>query len=395
LREPPLPDVPKELIVDFDFFGVKPVDGDLHVGWKALHDGPEIFYTPRNSGHWVVTRARDIDAIFRDHDNFSNAGVAMSREPREMLLAPGEIDPPLHTAYRTLLNPWFGPKPMRALEDEARRLASELIDGFLAQGQCEFRESFSHRMPIYVFLSLMKLPLEDSEALVPAADLLSRDPDPASFLAAMQAMMDYLHGRIAERAAHPRDDFISAMLVGDADGQRLKPQEVLSLSANVMFGGLDTVTSTMGFFMNFLARHPDHVRQLVDDPALIPAAVDELLRRHAIANFGRMVKKDMDYGGVPMRAGDLVLVPTALYNLDERRFPDPMTVDFKRVDKAHFNFGGGIHRCLGLHLARLELRVMLEEWLARIPAFRITEGEQIRANSGRINAMSYLPLSWQ
>lgn len=394
LQVPPLPDVARELIVDFDFFAVQPIDGDLHQGWKRLHDGPEIFYTPRNSGHWVVTRARDIEAVFRDHENFSNAGVAMSREPREMLLAPGEIDPPLHTGYRILLNPWFGPKPMRALEDEARRLAGELIDGFRAQGRCEFRESFSHRMPIYVFLSLMKLPREDAETLVPAADLLSRDPDPASFLAAMQAMMSYLHGRIAERTAAPRDDFISAMLASEVDGRPVQPHEVLSLTANVMFGGLDTVTSTMGFFMNFLARHPGHVRQLVDEPALIPAAVDELLRRHAIANFGRMVKNDMDYGGMPMRAGDLVLMPTALYNLDERRFPDPMTVDFKRADKAHFNFGGGIHRCLGLQLARLELRVMLEEWLERIPVFRIADGERIRATSGRINAMSYLPLSW-
>ncbi len=318
----------------------------------------------------------------------------MSREPREMLLAPGEIDPPLHTAYRNVLNPWFGPKPVRALEDDARTLAIELIEGLAAKGGCEFREAFAHRMPIYVFLSLMKLPRQDAEVLVPAADLLSRDPDPASFLAAMKAMMDYLVTRIEERVSEPRGDFISHMLACELDGRPINRQEVLSVTANVMFGGLDTVTSTMGFFMNFLARHADHRRQLVDDPGLTGAAVDELLRRHAIANFGRMVARDLEYGGVPMREGDLVLLPTALYNLDERRFDDPMTVDFHRQDKAHFNFGGGIHRCLGLHLARLELRIMLEEWLRRIPDFCIAEGEEIRANSGRINAMSYLPLSW-
>src|SRR5258706_6291134 len=251
-REPPLPDVRRERIVDFDFFGVRPVDGDLHRGWKHLHDGPEIFYTPRNGGHWVATRATDIEHIFRDQENFSNAGVAMSREPREMLLAPGEIDPPLHTAYRNVLNPWFGPKPVRALEDDARTLAIELIEGLAAKGGCEFREAFAHRMPIYVFLSLMKLPRQDAEVLVPAADLLSRDPDPASFLAAMKAMMDYLVTRIEERVSEPRGDFISHMLACELDGRPINIQEGLSVTANVMFGGLDTVTSTIGFFMNFL-----------------------------------------------------------------------------------------------------------------------------------------------
>jgi cytochrome P450 len=119
------------------------------------------------------------------------------------------------------------------------------------------------------------------------------------------------------------------------------------------------------------------------------------MRRHAITNFGRLVVRDLDYGGVRMREGDLVLVPTALYNLDERRFADPLAVDFHRQDKAHFNFGAGVHRCLGLHLARLELRVMLEEWMPRIPEFRIADGQDVEAASGRINAILHLPLSWR
>lgn len=216
-EKPPLPSVSPAQLVDFDFFRVRPIDSDLHLGWKRLHDGPDIFYTPRNGGHWVVARAQDIDRILRDHENFSNAGVAMSRDQREMLLAPGEVDPPEHTAYRSLLNPWFGPKPIRAMEEEARTLAAGLIDGFSARGGCEFRSEFAQRMPIMVFLSLMKLPMQDAEALLPAADLLTRDPDPQSFHGASNTMMGYLQQRIAERKAAPKDDLISHLLACDIE----------------------------------------------------------------------------------------------------------------------------------------------------------------------------------
>jgi cytochrome P450 len=394
LHETPAPDIASHLLIDFDYFAVQAVDGDLHLGWKALHAGPDVFYTARNGGHWVVTRAADIQRIYTDTENFSNHGITLSREEREMKFAPGEFDPPEHTAYRMLLNPWFGPKPIRAMEAQAREHTRHLIDQFKDKGGCEFRSAFAQRMPIYVFLSLMQLPVAHAEMLLPAADMISRDPDPEAFMRAVHIMMGYLNDRIEERRHTPGTDFLSHLLTTEMSGRHLSHMEVLSLASNVMLGGLDTVVGTMGFMMNFLARHPEHRRQLVDDPALIPAAVDELMRRHAIANFGRLVVHDTRVGEITMREGDFVLLPTVLYNLDERRFNDPLTVDFHREDKAHFNFGGGIHRCLGLHLARLELRVMLEEWLPRIPDFRIQPGETVRASAGRINAISHLPLSW-
>jgi cytochrome P450 len=162
-----------------------------------------------------------------------------------------------------------------------------------------------------------------------------------------------------------------------------------------MFGGLDTVVSSMGFFMNFLARHPGHRRQLLEDPALLVPAVEELLRRHGIANFGRMVARDFEYRGLPLREGDLVLLPAALYNLDERQFGDPLTVDFHRPLQHHMGFGTGIHRCLGAQLARLELRVLLQEWLPRIPEFWIADPQAVVVKSGRINGVRALPLQWR
>jgi cytochrome P450 len=154
------------------------------------------------------------------------------------------------------------------------------------------------------------------------------------------------------------------------------------------------VVSSMGFFMNFLGRHPPHCRQLVDEPTLIPDAVEELLRRHGISNFGRMVARDFEFKGLPMREGDLVLLPAALYNLDERKYTDPMTVDFRRPVKHHMGFGTGIHRCLGAQLARVELRVLLQEWLPRIPEFH-ADAAAVVVKSGRINGVKTLPLIWK
>jgi cytochrome P450 len=393
--QPATPQIAPHLLIDFDFFGVEAIDGDLHRGWKSLHSGPEIFYTPLNGGHWVFTRAADIATAWLDHDNFSNKGVTMSRDERDMLLYPGEADPPQHGPYRALLQPFFSQKAVHVLEDNMRTLTGRLIDELIGRGGCEFQADVSRRMPIYIFLTMMELPLEHAAALLPAADWLTRDSDPESFLRAMHTMMGYLQERIAERRAAPGNDFIGRLLTAEVDARRLSEMEVLSLTANVMFGGLDTVVSSMGFFMNFLARHPAHRQQLLHEPGLISDAVEELLRRHGISNFGRMVARDFEFQGLPLRAGDLVLLPAALYNLDERKFTEPMTVDFRRPIKHHMAFGTGIHRCLGAQLARLELRVLLQEWLPRIPDFWIADPAAVVVKSGRINGVRSLPLRWK
>ena len=191
-KQPADPVIAPELKLDFDFFDVRPVEGDLHAGWKRLHEGPDIFYTPRNGGHWVYTRAEDIAAAWLDPERYSNAGVAMSRDEREMQLYPGEADPPIHTAYRGLLQSFFSQKQVHAIEERMRSLTAALIEGFLAQGRCEFQSQMARKMPIYIFLHMMELPAEDAVGLLPAADLLTRDSDPQSFLQAMQAMMGYL-----------------------------------------------------------------------------------------------------------------------------------------------------------------------------------------------------------
>jgi cytochrome P450 len=390
----PPPAISPERVVEFDFFAVEPEGDDLHVAWKRLHDGPDIFYTPLNGGHWVFTRAEDIVAAWHDPVRFSNAGVAMMHEDREMRLYPGEADLPDHAFYRTVLQPFFSPRAIQRLQDDMQALAQELIAKIRPDGGCDFQQALAHKLPIYVFLQLMQLPREDAAILLPAADWLSRDPNPESFQRALNAMKDYLAERIQERRIEPRDDLLSHLIAARIGNRAVTEREVFSMASNVMFGGLDTVVSSMGFFMIFLARHPDHRQMLVDEPDLVPDAIEEMFRRFSIANFGRKVTTDFEYKGMPLRAGDLVLLPAALHNLDDQKFPDPMTVDFRRVNKMHLGFGTGIHRCLGAQLARVEMRIFLSEWLRQIPDFRITDGASIVVKSGRINAVKSLPLEW-
>ena len=390
----PLPDVPSTLIVDFDLFNVQPIDGDLHAGWHRYQNGPPFFYTPLNGGHWVVTQAAAIFDVFRSPDIFSNSGVALIRDAGEARFIPGELDPPRHADFRAHLNPEASPRRVKSFETQARQLAQELIDAVVGLGEIEFQSVIGHRLPIHNFLVFLGLPKEDSDILLPHVEIISRSPDAAAFQRAFFALQSYLDERLEERRATPRDDFLGRLVKAKIGERQISIDECRATAINVLLGGLDTVTASMGFFINFLARNPVHRRQLVDDPALIPEAMEELFRRHGIFNTARLVKEDCEFHGMHLRKSDLVLVPTALYNLDEKRFPRPLDVDFKRSDKNHLTFAVGIHRCLGSNFARVQLQVLLQEWLLRIPDFEIAPGRTTRVQSGRSNTVMELPLVW-
>ena len=391
----PLPDIDPARIVPFDFFAVEPVDGDLHAGWKRWQDRfPDPFYTPLNGGHWVVTRADQIAEIFRDYDRFSASGIALFREPSEGRFLPGELDPPLHRDFRIHLDPEISPKRLRPFAETARALTAELIDAIAPLGACRFQASVGHIMPIWNFLVYMGLPREDADFLLPNIENISRASSEAVFAGALQAVAGYIEDRLNERLEAPRDDFLTRLLNARIGERAITPHEVRATAMNVLNGGLDTVTSSMGFFMKYLAEHPEQRRRLADNPVMIPNAVEELLRRHGIFNTARLAVADLDFHGTPFRERDLVMIPTALYNLDERRFPDPLAVDFDRPDKAHYTFAGGIHRCLGQNFARMQLHMLLEEWLKRIPDFAIDPEGEVILQSGRANAVIELPLVW-
>ncbi len=384
------PHVPTGLVRDFDYFTIPPVDGDLRLGWHRLHDGPDIFYTPRIGGHRVVTRAEDFKEAYGNLDLFVSTGQnAIPRQRRDIRFSPAELDD-----VRKLLLPRFKPAIIMAMEQASQDLCISLIEGMKPQGGCEFVNDFSKHMPLRIFLTMMDLPREDAARLLPIAETPVRSPSLDAVNESFAEIVTYLEEKIGAREANQADDLISAILAGWIDGAPVSRADIISICLTLMFAGLDTVVSAMSLFMRFPVTHPEHRRQLGATPSLIPNPVEELQRYHGVTNLARSAAKDQVYKGVEMKAGEQILLPTVLFGLDERRFSDPLTIDFNRQDNTHLIFGGGVHRCVGLHLARMELRIMLEEWLPRIPDFRVDEEIGSIAQSEKVNAMKRLPLRW-
>lgn len=386
--------VPADLVRDFDYMTV-PEGADLYEWWRSLQDGPDIFYTPRHGGHWVLTRHEDIGHVLSRHEDFSSRVATLPAQGKPIQMAPIEYDPPLHTEFRRLLAPFFTPKSIGNLEVRARELAITVIDSLKDRGECDFIADFSLTMPIGIFMSLVDLPDEDRLELIDIAEAMVRGKTPAEQEAGFHRAFAYLGTKIAERRANPGSDMFSAIIQGTIEGGRpLTDSELLGMGALLLAGGLDTVAGMMGFMAHHLATHDEHRQMLLDQPDLIPQAVEELLRRYEIANVARQVTRDLEIGGVAMKEGDCILTATAIAGLDERQYPDAMTVDFMRANKRSLVFGKGPHQCIGAFLARTELRVFLAEWLKRIPHFRIKPGATPIMVSGRANSVHYLPLVW-
>jgi cytochrome P450 len=387
--------VPADLVRDFDYFAVDAVDGDIHLGWRRLQDGPRIFYTPRNGGHWVVTRAADLEAIFCDAARFSSREATIPPAGKPVRLPLLEWDPPGHQAWRQLLVPLFSPRAIGEIEPFARNLAVELIEAIRPRGECEFISEFSQQMPIAVFMRMANLPFADRDWLLARAETNVRSGSVEDQNAAFVAIMEYVSEKLAFRRGGKGKDLLTTIANGVVDGHPITHDDAVGLAALVMFAGLDTVVSMFGHFMRHLALHPQHRSALLERPELRQPAMEELLRRHGVTQMARIVAMDTDFQGVSLRAGDMVLLPTLLYGLDEARFPDAAEVRIDRSDSRHLAFGTGAHRCIGSLLARTELRILLDEWLPRIPNFWINPNDRVEVKSGKVNAISRLPLTWQ
>ncbi|CAB3722352.1 cytochrome P450 [Paraburkholderia rhynchosiae] len=387
--------VPPKLVVDVDIYNPPGAGDDYHLALKRLHDDgiPDIFWTPRNGGHWIATRGDDIYQIFKDYENFSSKQLTVPLVEHAPL-PPIFFDPPVHTNYRALIAPAFMPQAISKLEEKAREMAIELIEGFYQKGEVEFVSGFAQHLPIGIFMNMVALPAEDRDYLLGLADQMVRPDSSERKLAALGAIFEYLGVKIAERRANPGDDLISRIVQSRIDGRALTDQELKGLCGLVLIGGLDTVASAMGFIANFLAKSPAHRKELIEHPELTQKAVDELLRRFPVVNQGRRITHDFEYKGVQMKEGDMIIIPTTLHGLDDRKFNDPLTVDFSRPTPIHSTFGNGAHRCPGSFLARVELKVFLQEWLKRIPDFRVKAGEKAGVHGGVNGTLYHLPLEW-
>jgi len=355
------------------------------------------------TGGPVISRYEDVVWALRHPDIFSSEMELALDLGTERPMIPQQIDPPAQTRYRKILDPRFSRKRMAEIEPDVRRRARELIDRFADAGACEFDRDFAVPLPCHAFLSLMGLPASELDHFLAVKDgiirphMKTQDPDEMTALrrASGREIYDYFGRLVDERRARPGEDLVSYLCQAEIGGERLSRNEILDVCFLMILAGLDTVTATLGCNVAFLAANPEHRRRLVADPALLPGAVEELLRWETpVAGVPRLVKKEVEVAGVTLKPGELVTLLLGAADLDAVEFEAPETVDFARARNRHVAFGSGPHRCLGSHLARMELEVALEEWHRRIPDYAVRPGEVPRYSPG-IREVQYLPLVWE
>ena len=347
----------------------------------------------------VISRYEDVTWALRHPEVFSSAGgtVGVGAQP----LIPVEVDPPRHTAYRRLLNPRFVPREIEKLEPEVRRLVCRLMDSFADRGGCDFHEEFSTPLPSGIFLTLMGLPVEDlPQFLQWRDDTIRPDVPPGDFEAADEvrrrtaaAINDYFRDAINRRRNHPDGTLLSDIVEGTVEGEPLTETELLGMSHLLLLGGLDTVTATLDCMVAFLAEHPLERRRLTGDEGVIPSAVEELLRwASPVQVLPRIVAQEIRVGGVVLKVGDRVTLVLGAANCDPEMFETGW--DMTSSPNRHLAFGAGNHLCLGAHLARLEVRVALEEFHRCIPDYRIADGVNLSFSPG-IRQAQTLPLVFE
>lgn len=397
-KNPVIPShVPTSLVRDIDIYAPPGGADDYHLAMKQVQDTcPDIFWSPYQGGHWVSVRGEDLYRQFLPkYELYSSRTLSVPKEEAlPYRLLPIESDPPEHTQFRALIAPWFTPKAIGDLERKARELTVTLIEGFKGRGQCEFVTEFAQHLPIAIFMSLVDLPWSDREYLMGLAERQVYQKSHEDRLDSLGKMQQYLAVKLAERRARPGSDMLSKIATERVNGRLLTETEQAGMATLVLIGGLDTVASMLGFVASFLARNPVHRRQLVEEPGLIPNALEELIRRHGVAQPSRLILKDHEYKGVQFKAGDQIILSTMMHGLDEREFPEPLKVDFRRKIEPHSNFGNGPHRCPGSFLARTEIKVYLQEWLQRIPEFSIKAGEKPIIRTGVNGSFCRLVLTW-
>jgi cytochrome P450 len=369
--------------------------------FRHLRDaGPVISGGPEAAGVVYVGGDAEVRHVLQHPDVFSS-GIDAVQIGQVRPLIPLQIDPPEHRTYRKLLDPIFAPKQVARLEDRTRSLVRDLIEPVVADGRCNFHATVAEPLPSIVFLQLLGLPVERAHEFIGLKDGIIRPPvrtrkERLAHAAEVgQRIYAVLQEAIDERRAHPADDVLSMFLEAEVDGHSLSNDAVLDIGYLFFLAGLDTVTASLDCMVAYLAEHPDHRARLVRDPSLIQHAVEEMLRWETpVQGVARVTTTDTELGGCPVAKGTVVSVLLGSANTDERSWTDPDTVDFDRDENRHLAFGGGAHRCLGSHLARMELRVALEEWHRAVPDYQIADGVELRYSPG-LRAVENLELAWR
>jgi cytochrome P450 len=395
-HDPRVPEhVPPGLVRDFDHVHGPALDFDAFTVYREAPTD-RVFYSPFNGGYWVLTKAEDIRAALQAPEVFSSAATGIPAHPsRREKMYPLELDPPEHRPHRQVLTPFFAPKAVVAKAQAIQRVCVELLDPLVRVGECEFNADFAQPFPTTIFTAMLGLPNSESKQFVEWNSVMLHEfDDPARRAEAGVEINAYLRDLIEQRAADPQDDLVSQLLDTSIDGVPVTRDTVQNFTFLLFVAGLDTVTAALAFAFRFLAEHPAHRQQLLDEPDVIPGAVEELLRVFSFINMGRTVTHDVEFAGVQMKSGDRLLASTTFASMDPDEFDAPLVVDFRRRANRHLAFGAGPHRCAGSHLAREELRTAITEFHRRIPHYEVVRANEIRMHGGGAMGIDRLDLRW-
>jgi cytochrome P450 len=368
--------------------------------YEDLRQRCPIAHTDRFGGGWLPVRYDDVAAVAYDTDSFSSRSVVVSNLRTSIDLAPVgtappiSSDPPFHHDARRLLLPAFTKKAVEALEPATRAYCHELIDAFGDRRDVDAAAEYAQHIPVRVIADLLGLPIEEAprfrEIVANTLEAINLPPDERA--ARIGAHFDYFLGHVRDHVANPRDDLISYLVNAELHGAKLSPLHIAGTISLLLIAGIDTTWSALGASLWHLATHPEDRRRLVADPALQPTAIEEFLRAYAPVTMARLVKRDQHWRGVDMKAEDWVLLSFPAANRDPAQFDRADEVVIDREVNRHAAFGLGIHRCVGSHLARMELRTALGVWLERVPEFTLAATGPVHWAPGQVRGPRTLPV---
>jgi cytochrome P450 len=385
---------------DYDIFDPGYVADPVPV-WDELRDRCPVAHTERWGGSWLPTRYDDVVAIAHDVDRFSSReitvtprGYAVGTAAEGIKAPPISSDPPEHLWARRLILPAFSPKSVAKYEPYTRDLCRSLIDGFIATGTADAAEGYAQQIPVRVIAQMLGIDESMSDQFTTwvrgVLELGLQDPELRQ--QSRNELIAFFAAELADRKAHPRDDLISELLAAEVDGEPVSDPHILGTLGLLLIAGIDTTWSSIGSSLWHLATHPDDRARLARERELIPTAVEEFLRAYSPVTMARIVNDETEVNGACMHAGDRIVLNFPAANRDPSAFDDADQVLIDRAVNRHVAFGVGIHRCAGSNLARMELRIAIEEWMARIPEFRVADGAVVTWAGGQVRGPRQLPV---
>jgi cytochrome P450 len=383
--------------------------GFYHKKATEFRDGGPIWVDSLSQGFWILTTFDLVREMYRTPEIFTSDSITPQEPEQEFKLIPTNINPPRHRQYRIMLNRWFTPGAVAAKEDQMRARARKLVEGIAPSGGQDVVQAFCLKLPTEVFLDIVGLPQEDTMTFVDWVETFFRgfngeegmrrgDGKQPEMEAATASIMAYTQKVVDDRRANPRDpetDFFTALLAEEVDGRLLTDDELQKMGLLLVIAGLDTTRAHLGWILYHLAQNPEDRKRLLAEPEIIPKAVDESLRFHAmIFGNGRKVGQDVDdWHGVKLKKGDMVFALNTAANRDPAVFSDPDEFHIDREIKNHLGFADGPHRCLGMNLAKAEMRIAMEEWHKVIPDYELEPGAEPLERGLELSLQS-LPLVW-